>query len=156
MNGSTKVGDRVSDDPKDNSHMTYMTLNDSRLWMRVGARMMKGVKMNHKSSHRNNLSCSFCNGPMDESQEHLEEECTGCEFERRNLKMHTRRGKQTFWRRMRARIEEKKKKKMEGDRGAAAAAGIGRVIGEDRVVEQLVVDQLVVHSRRTMYDYADR
>ena len=70
--------------------------------------------------------------------------------------MHTRRGKQTFWRRMRARIEEKKKKKMEGDRGAAAAAGIGRVIGEDRVVEQLVGDQLVVHSRRPMYDYADR
>ena len=49
MAGSTKVGDRVSDDPKDNSYMTYMTLNDSRLWMRVRARMMKGVKMNHKS-----------------------------------------------------------------------------------------------------------
>mgnify|MGYP001360715597 CR=1 FL=1 len=33
--GSTKVGDGVSDDPKDNSNMRYMTLNDSRLWMRV-------------------------------------------------------------------------------------------------------------------------
>ena len=42
--------------------------------------------MNHKSSHLDNLSCSFCNGPMDESQEHLEEECPGCDFERRNLK----------------------------------------------------------------------
>ena len=51
--------------------------------------------------------------------------------------MHTRRGKQTFWRRMKARIEEKKKKKTEGDRGAAAAAGVGRVIGEDRVIMQI-------------------
>ena len=51
--GSTKVGDRVSNDPKDNSYMTYMTLNDSRLLMRVRARMIKGEKMNHKSSHRN-------------------------------------------------------------------------------------------------------
>ena len=64
---STKVGDRVSDDPRDNTYMTYMTLNNSRLWMRVRARMMKGVKMNHKSSHVDNLSCSFCNGPMEES-----------------------------------------------------------------------------------------
>jgi hypothetical protein len=68
---------------------------------------VKGVKMNHKSSHRNDLSCSFCNGPMEESQEHLEEECTGCDFERRTLKMNTMRGRQTFWRRMKAKIEEK-------------------------------------------------
>ena len=136
MKGSTKVGDRVSDDPKDNSYMTYMTLNDSRLWMRVRARMMKGVKMNHKSSHLKDLSCSFCNGPMEESQEHLEEECPGCDFERRTLKMHTLRGRQTFWRRMKAKIEEKRKKK-KGE-GTAALAGVGRVNGEDRVVEQLV------------------
>mgnify|MGYP001364769821 FL=1 len=71
---STKVGDRVSDDPRDNTYMTYMTLNSSRLWMRVRARMVKGIKMNHKSSHLDNLSCSFCNGPMEESQGHLEEE----------------------------------------------------------------------------------
>ena len=63
---STKVGDRVSDDPKDNTYKTYTTLNNSRLWMRVRARMMKGVKMNHKSSNRKDLSCSFCNGPMEE------------------------------------------------------------------------------------------
>ena len=128
---STKVGDRVSDDPKDNTYMTYMTLNNCRLWMRVRARMMKGIKMNHKSSHLDNLSCSFCNGTMDESQEHLEEECLGCDFERRNLKMHTLRGKQIFWRRMKTKIEEKSKKKK--GVGIAAVAG-GHVNGEDRVV----------------------
>ena len=133
ISASTKVGDRVSDDPKDN---TYMTLNNSRQWMRVRARMMKGVKMNHKSSHLKDLSCSFCNGPMEESQEHLEEECPGCDFERRNLKMHTLRGRQLFWRRMKAKIEEKSKKKKGA--GTAAVAGVRRVNGEDRVVGQLV------------------
>ena len=79
--------------------------------MRVRARMMNGVKMNHKSSHLNNLSCSFCNGPMEESQEHLEEECPGCDFERRNLKRHTWRGRLIFWGRMKAMIDDKSKKK---------------------------------------------
>ena len=51
--------------------------------MRVRARMMKGIKMNHKSSHLDNLSCSFCYGTMEESREHLEEECPGCDFKRR-------------------------------------------------------------------------
>ena len=111
MAESSKVGDRASDDPKENSYMTYMTLNDCRLWMRVKARMMKAMKMNHKSSHRGDLSCSFCKGPLEESQEHLEEECTGCDFERRTLKMHTLRGRQIFLRRMQAKIEEKRKKK---------------------------------------------
>ena len=50
--------------------------------------------------------------------------------------MHTLRGRQTFWRRMKAKIEEKRKKK-KGE-GIAAVAGVGRVNGEDRVVEQLV------------------
>ena len=49
MMACTKVGDRISDDPKDNTYLTYMTLPNSRLWMRVRARMMKGIKMNHKS-----------------------------------------------------------------------------------------------------------
>ena len=114
---------------------------------------MKRVKMNHKSSHLKDLSCSFCNGSMEESQEHLEDECPGCDFERRTLKMHTPRGRQTFWKRMKAKIEEKNKKK-KGE-GIAAVAGVGRINREDRVVEQLVDDQLVVHSRRTMFDYAD-
>ena len=99
--------------------------------MIVRARMMKGVKMNHKSSHTKDLSCSFCKGPTEESQEHLEEDCPGSEFERRNLKMHTLRGKQVFWRRMKAKIEEKSKKKQ--GVGTAAVAGVGRVNGEDRV-----------------------
>ena len=116
--------------------MTQRTLNNSRLWMRVRARIMKGIKMNHKSSHLDNLSCSVCNGPMDESQKHLEEECPGCDFERRNLKMHTLRGRQLFWRRMKAKIEEKSKKKKGA--GIAAVAGVRHVNGEDRVVEQLV------------------
>ena len=38
---STKVGDRLSDDPRDNTYMTYMTLNNSRLWMRVRARELR-------------------------------------------------------------------------------------------------------------------
>ena len=148
----TKVGDRVSDDPKDNKYMTYMTLNNSRLWMRVRAKMMKGVKMNYKSPHLKDLSCSFCNGPMEESQEHLEEECPGCDFERRTLKMHTLRGRQTFWRRMKAKIEEKRKKKGEG---IAAVAVVGRVNGRTVWWNNWLMDQLVVHSRRTIFDYTD-
>ena len=50
--------------------------------------------------------------------------------------MHTLRGRQIFWRRMKAKIEEKSKKKKWA--GIAAVAGVGRVNGEDRVVEQLV------------------
>ena len=49
--------------------------------------------------------------------------------------MHTLRGRQIFWRRLRAKIDEKSKKKK--GVGIAAVAG-GRVNGEDRVVEQLV------------------
>ena len=104
--------------------------------MRVRARMRKGVKMNQKNSYLNNLSCSFCNEAMEESQEYLEEECPGCDFERRNLKMHTMRGRQIFCRRMKAKIEEKSKKKK--GVGIAAITGVGRVNGEDCVVEQLV------------------
>ena len=111
-------------------------MNNSRSWRRVRARMMKGIRMNHKSSHLDDLSCSFCNGPMEKSQEHLEEECPGCDFKRRTLKMHTLRGRQIFWRRMKAKIEEKSKKKKGA--GIAAVAGVGRVNGEDCVVEQLV------------------
>ena len=106
--------------------------------MRVRARMTKGVKMNHKSSHLNDLSCSFCKGPMEESQEHLEEECPGSEFERRKLNMKTMREKLTFWRRMTAMINKKNKKKGKG----SAAVARGRINGEDRVVEQLVVQSI--------------
>ena len=99
--------------------------------MRVRARMTKGVKMDHKNSYLNDLSCK---GPMEESQEHLEEDCPGCEFERRNLKMNTWRGRLTFWRRMKAMIDEKNTNRGKG----IAAVARGRVNGEDCVVEQLV------------------
>ena len=55
--------------------------------------------------------------------------------------MHTLRGKQTFWRRMKAKIEEKRKKK-KGE-GITAVAGVGRVNGEDRVVEQFRLGRLI-------------
>ena len=44
---SRKVGDRTSYNPKDNTYLSYMTLPNSRVWMRVRARLTKGVKMNH-------------------------------------------------------------------------------------------------------------
>ena len=49
--------------------------------------------------------------------------------------MHTWRGRLIFWRRMKAMIDEKSKKK-KGEGMAAVARGC--VNGEDRVVEQLV------------------
>ena len=131
---SRKVGDRTSDNPKDNTYLSYMTLANSRVWMRVRARLTKGVKVNHKRSHLKDLSCSFCKGPMEESQEHLEEECPGCEFERRKLPMKNWRGRLTFWRRMTTRINNINKKK---GKGVAAVAG-GRLYGEDHMVEHLV------------------
>ena len=70
--------------------------------------------------------------------------------------MHTLRGRPTFGRGMKAKIEDKKRKKKVRDEGIAAVAGVGCAIGDYRVVEQLVDDHLVVHSRITMYDYADR
>ena len=98
--------------------------------MRVRARLTKGVKVNHKRSHLKDLSCSFCKRPMEESQEHLEEECPGREFERMKLPMKNWRGQLTFWRRMTARIDNNKKK----GKGVAG----GRVNKEGRVVEKLV------------------
>ena len=59
---------------------------------------------------------------------------------RKNALDATLRGKQVFWRRMKAKIEEKSKKKKRV--GSAAVAGVGRVNGDDPVVEQLV-DQSV-------------
>ena len=56
---SRKVGDRTSDNRKDNTYLTYMTLANSRVWMRVRARLTKGVKVNHKRCHPIDLSFSF-------------------------------------------------------------------------------------------------
>ena len=109
MEESRKVGDRLSDDPIDNNYLAFMTLPNSRIWMRYRARAIKGVKMNCKNSHRD-LSCRFCQDGDRESQEHLIN-CTGCTFERRNLDTNNWRGMVIFWRRMTAKYEAV------GDRG---------------------------------------
>ena len=75
---------------------------NSRIWMRVRARSIKGVKVNNKMSH-NNFSCRFCNNDTEESQEHLEV-CGGCDFERRRLNMTNWKGQVIFWRRMSAKL----------------------------------------------------
>ena len=43
VEASRKVGDRATDDPLHNSYLSYMTLPNSRIWMRVRARSIKGV-----------------------------------------------------------------------------------------------------------------
>ena len=98
VEASRKVGDRASNDPKDREYLNYMTLPDSRIWMRVRARSIKGVKVNNKNSN-NDLQCRFCDEDANESQEHLEV-CKGGDYERRNLKMSRRKDLVIFWRRM--------------------------------------------------------
>ena len=46
-----KVRDRV-DDESGKSYLEYMTLQDSRIWIRIRARSIKGVKYNNKSSFK--------------------------------------------------------------------------------------------------------
>ena len=96
------MGDRATDDPLHNSYLTYMALPSSRIWMRVRARAIKGVKVNNKRSF-NNLACRFCEAGTEESQEHLEE-CEENGFEGRNLDMTSWKGKVTFWKRMTAKF----------------------------------------------------
>ena len=62
VEASRKVGDRATENPSDREYLTCMTLPDSRIWMRVRARSIKGVKVNTKRSHAN-LSCRFCQQP---------------------------------------------------------------------------------------------
>ena len=104
VEASRKVGDRATEDPEDRTYLSYMTLPNSRIWMRVRARSIKGVKVNNKRSF-NNLSCRFCNEETEELQEHLEE-CSGCDYERRTLRMTNWKGKVIFWRRMTAKIDK--------------------------------------------------
>ena len=104
VEASRKVGDRATEDPDDRTYLSYMTLPNSRIWMRVRARSIKGVKVNNKRSF-NNLSCRFCDDDTEESQEHLEV-CSGCDFERRSLKMTKWKGKVIFWRRMTIKIRD--------------------------------------------------
>ena len=79
VEANRKVGDRAEDNPRDRGYLKYMTLPDSRIWMRVRARSIKGVRVNNKRSY-NNLSCRFCDDDTEESQEHLGV-CRGGDFE---------------------------------------------------------------------------
>ena len=81
-----------------------MSLPQSRIWMRYRARMIKGVKMNTKSSFEN-LNCRFCNTNTPETQEHLQI-CGGTWFERRGLHMAGWRDLLLFWRRMTVKLSE--------------------------------------------------
>ena len=80
VEASRKVGDRATEDPEDRNYLNF------------------------KRSF-NNLSCRFCDEEMEESQEHLEE-CSGCDYERRTLRMTNWKGKVIFWRRMTAKIDK--------------------------------------------------
>ena len=103
VEASRKVGDRATADPYHRNYLTYMTLPNSRMWMRVRARSIKGVKVNNKRSFTNNLWCRFCDDETEETQEHLEG-CTGCEYERRGQKMSDWTGRVIFWKRVTAKI----------------------------------------------------
>ena len=70
MENSRKVGDRLTDNPKDNTYLTEMSYKD--------------------------FSCRFCNTGEEETQEHLEV-CVGCEFERRALQLSVRNDRVKFW-----------------------------------------------------------
>ena len=102
---SRKVGDRLTDNPADNTYLQFMSLHNSRIWFRYRARAIKGVKVNQKNSYRD-LSCRFCQDGVQESQEHLIE-CRGCWHERRNLDLYNWKGMVIFWRRMTAKYEAK-------------------------------------------------
>ena len=46
IKASAKVGDRWSEDTMDNTYLKYMSLPNSRIWMRLRARSIRGVKVN--------------------------------------------------------------------------------------------------------------
>ena len=100
-----KVRDRI-DEESDKSYFEYMTLQDSRIWIRIRSRMIKGVKYNNKGSFKNSLNCRFCSDDIHETQEHLQE-CRGTWYERRNLSIEDPNNWKDlimFWRRMNLKI----------------------------------------------------
>ena len=118
---SKKAGDRLTDNPNDNSYLEVMPLHLSRIWIRYRVRMCKGVKYNNKRSYKD-LDCRFCNSGREENQEHLEE-CEGTEFERRGLRMSERRDLVRFWSRMEKKMMWKKlqeKKEVEKNKNNVA------------------------------------
>ena len=52
MQNSKKVRDRLSDDPSHKEYLSFMSLPMSRIWIRYRARAIAGVKMNTKSSFK--------------------------------------------------------------------------------------------------------
>ena len=106
MENSKKVGDRLTDNPTDNSYLSVMPLHLSRVWIRYRAKMCKGVKYNNKRLYKD-LQCKFCTSGEEETQEHLEV-CDGTEFERRGLKMSVRSDLVKFWSRMEKKMLWKK------------------------------------------------
>ena len=57
MQRSTKVNDRLSEDPDDNSYINKMPLSKVRVWIRYRARATAGVKGNFRHSYVNNIDC---------------------------------------------------------------------------------------------------
>ena len=115
MVASKKVGDRLTDNPNDNSYLEMMPLHLSRIWIRYTGRMCKGAKYNDKRSFKD-LQCRFCTSGREENQEHLEE-CEGTEFERRGLRMSERSDLVKFWSRMEKKMLWKKlQEKKEGEK----------------------------------------
>ena len=102
IKASVKVGDRWTEDPEANSYLTYMSLPNSRIWMRLRARSIRGVKVNNKRSFTN-LNCRYCKEGSQETQEHLQE-CSGCVYERRGIDLSRWVGVVMFWRRMIAKL----------------------------------------------------
>ena len=102
IKASVKVGDRWSEDPETHNYLTYIYLPNSRIWMRLRARSIKGVKVNNKRSFTY-LHCRYCKEGCQETQEHLEE-CLGCNFERRGVNLSRWEGRVMFWRRMIAKL----------------------------------------------------
>ena len=103
MEESKKCGDRLTDNPLDNTYLSYMPLPIARIYFKHRARSIAGVKVNNKCSFLVNLKCRFCDLGNEETQEHLEE-CGGTRYERRGLNMSGWFGLVSFWRRMMKKI----------------------------------------------------
>ena len=66
MEESKKCGDRLTDDPLDNTYLSYMPLPIARIYFKHRARSIAGVKVNNKGSFKDNLNCRFCDSDSEE------------------------------------------------------------------------------------------
>ena len=60
IKASAKVGDRWSEYTLNNSYLKYMSLPKSRIWMRLRAKSIKGVKVNNKMGCFNDPAWKVC------------------------------------------------------------------------------------------------